>query len=89
MDFENERHKPIFYPKEFGIRYLGIPMCGFKTLREFEEMEHRLIQVSGFDMEKLIELFAAGYTLNPPKYNRSLKLLCDFEEEDHEETKLE
>ena len=44
-----------------------------KNLRTFEEMEHRLIQVSGFDMEKLIDLFAAGYTLQPPKKNLSLE----------------
>ena len=27
-----------------------------------------LINVSGFDMEKLVELFAAGYTMQTPKY---------------------
>ena len=36
-------------------------------------MNTRLSQVSGFDMEKLIELFAAGYTLQPPKKNLSLE----------------
>ena len=55
--------------------YMNIPCEDIKTWREFEEQENRLIQVSGFDMEKLIELFAAGYTLQPPGTPRSLKVI--------------
>lgn len=39
-------------------------------------MNTRLFQVSGFDMEKLIELFAAGYTLEPPKPSESMEELA-------------
>lgn len=60
---------------DFERLYLGLPMNGSKTLREFDEMEHQLIKVSGFDMEKLIELFAAGYTLQPPKIARNFKII--------------
>lgn len=48
--------------------YMNIPY----TERVYSEKEARLIAVSGFDVEKLIELFAAGYTLQPPK-NRSME----------------
>ena len=56
--------------------YMNIPCEGIKTWSEYEEMENRLIQVSGFDMEKLIELFAAGYTLKPPKQPESLEVMA-------------
>ena len=39
------------------------------ALWAYNEMETMLIQLSGYDMRKLIELFAAGYTLEPPRYS--------------------
>lgn len=61
----------------FHTKYLNTAVIdGLKNVRVYEEMENKLIQVSGYDIEKLIELFAAGYTLKPPKYesvNDSLK----------------
>ena len=39
-----------------------------ETIRAYDEMETTLINLTGCDMKKLIELFAAGYTLHPPKY---------------------
>lgn len=42
-------------------------------LRRYDEMETTLIKLTGYDMEKLIELFAAGYTLQPPTYSNSLE----------------
>ena len=48
----------LFYPYDNTV----------KNLQYYEETESKLIEVSGCDMEKLIELFAAGYTLSPPKY---------------------
>lgn len=47
------------------------------SLRAYIEKEHRLIQVSGFDIDKLIELFAAGYTLQPPDYKSTERLLAE------------
>ena len=38
-----------------------------KDLQYYVETENRLIKISGLDMEKLIELFAAGYILVAPK----------------------
>jgi hypothetical protein len=34
--------------------------------KAYEENEQKLIALTGFNIEKLIELFAAGYTLQPP-----------------------
>lgn len=31
-----------------------------------DERNTKLRQLTGYDMEKLLELFAAGYTLEPP-----------------------
>jgi hypothetical protein len=39
-----------------------------ETIIKHEEPVSKLIKVSGYDVEKLIELFAAGYTLQPPNY---------------------
>ena len=59
------------------IQYLGIPIIDAgQGYRKLAEKEARLIQVSGFDVDKLIELFAAGYTLQPPK--QSLTSLNDL-----------
>lgn len=62
----------------FKARYYGLPMIdasqGYRLLME---REARLIQVSGFDMDKLIELFAAGYTLQPPPKSISMEDLAD------------
>ena len=60
--------------------YLKLPIPNpddaWRALRKFEEMNHRLIKVSGYDTEKLIELFAAGYTLEPPKPEMTLSELA-------------
>ena len=39
-----------------------------KTIQAYDEMNTALINLTGYDMKKLIELFAAGYTLQPPTY---------------------
>lgn len=36
--------------------------------KNYEENEQKLIALTGFGIEKLIDLFAAGYTLQPPEY---------------------
>lgn len=38
-----------------------------QIIRYYEEREFTLHQVSGFSTNQLIELFAAGCTLEPPK----------------------
>ena len=51
-----------------------------KALQKYNEMETVLIQLTGHNMEKLIELFAAGYTLEPPQYLKlSIADMCEEE----------
>lgn len=55
--------------KEFTTNFLGKWIeSGLPGLGKYIEKETKLIQVSGFDIDKLIELFAAGYTLQPPDH---------------------
>ena len=49
-------------------KYLWRPYTrAIKSLGRYEEDEQRLIELSGCDIDKLIELFAAGYTLKAPE----------------------
>ena len=45
-----------------------------ELVKKYSELELKLIKISGFDMEKLVELFAAGYTLQPPPTYTSLDI---------------
>ena len=46
--------------------------------RKLEEEMSKLEQVSGYSLGKLIELFAAGYTLQPPEYKSMTEALKDM-----------
>lgn len=68
MNEENEYVEMVSYSTR--ILQKPIPRTSeSETIRKYEKQVATLIKVSGFDVEKLIELFAAGYTLQPPKYN--------------------
>jgi hypothetical protein len=45
--------------------------------KTYEENEQKLIALTGFGIEKLIDLFAAGYTLQPPTQMRLEDLLSE------------
>lgn len=64
-------------------KYLWRPYTrAIKSLGQYEEAEARLIQLTGFDIDKLIELFAAGYTLKPPEASRILvDILREYDQE--------
>lgn len=40
-----------------------------QIIRRYDEMNHTLIQLTGHNIKKLIELFAAGWILEPPNYS--------------------
>lgn len=64
--------------KEFTRNFMGKWIeSGLPGLGKYIEKETKLIQVSGFDIDKLIELFAAGYTLQPPDYKSMERLLAE------------
>ena len=56
---------------------------GLKTSEEFQKLNEdaiKLEQLSGYSLDKLIEIFAAGWTLEPPKKKCTVsELLKEFE----------
>lgn len=54
--------------KTFSLNPAPVTTKRVETTRAYDEMETMLINLSGYNMKKLIELFAAGYTLQPPTY---------------------
>ena len=54
--------------KTFSLNPAPVTTKIAETIRAYDEMETILINLSGYGMKKLIELFAAGYTLQPPTY---------------------
>lgn len=67
MDTDSDKYLTIAGEDGIVTRMMRAYENPSKSLRYYEETENRLIKVSGFDIEKLIELFAAGYTLSAPK----------------------
>ena len=49
-----------------------------KTIQAYDEMNTKLTYLTGYDMKKLIELFAAGWTLEPPKNGCNDKIMADL-----------
>lgn len=47
-----------------------INMSPYEAIRNCEEKIHRLEIVSGYSIDQLISLFAAGYTLKGPESNQ-------------------
>ena len=54
------------------LRLLGelrdINIRNARTLYNFHELENDITELSGFNLEQLKVLFAAGYTLTPPDW---------------------
>lgn len=48
-------------------------------VRLHDEMDGKLVQLSGYKIEQLVELFAAGWTLEPPKYTGMEEMTKEFE----------
>lgn len=60
-----------------------VPACQFvyaaEELQKYQKLDLSLMQVAGFNIEELLDLFAKGYTLTPPTYTQSLSELVDKE----------
>ena len=50
------------------------------TIRKYDELDTKLFQLTGYSIEQLVELFAAGYTLEPPCYK--YRSMAELEEEE-------
>ena len=46
----------------------NLPEQMMRVCQKYEKQNTALVQLTGCDITELIELFAAGYTLEPPKY---------------------
>ena len=49
-------------------------------VRELDELYTRLQVVTGFTVEQLLEMFAAGYTLEKPDYSKSFEEMASLAE---------
>lgn len=56
----------------------NLPESMMRVCQKYEKQNTALVQLTGYDITELIELFAAGYTLEPPKYEDNK--LSDLEE---------
>ena len=52
------------------------------VLQAYNELEDKLVMLTGFDLETMVKMFAAGYTLQPPTYT-------SFEDLEKEATQYE
>ena len=46
----------------------NLPESMMRVCEKYEKQNAALIQLTGYDITELIELFAVGYILEPPKY---------------------
>ena len=51
-----------------------------QELREYEELEIQVKQLTGFNFKALFELFKMGYTLEPPEYELSMNQITRIAE---------
>ena len=49
-----------------------------RTLREYQELDIKIEKLSGYSLENLQRLLAAGWTLEPPEKSSSLNDLADL-----------
>ena len=59
--------------QEFSRPYSSY-VSSARLLQKYESLERDIHFLTGFTLTQLLRLFAAGYRLEPPKYNDSLSL---------------
>ena len=60
----------MFYNKEAWKSFISDPISSqSRTLRYYDELATRIRQLTGYSLEILEKMFAAGYTLTPPDYS--------------------
>lgn len=62
----------MFYNKDAWKSAMSDPISSqSRTLRYYDELACRIRQLTGYSLETLEKMFAAGYTLTPPDYSSS------------------
>ena len=63
-----------------GMPTLTPPNEWVNRARELDELYTKLQIITGFTVEQLIEIFAAGYTLEKPDYSKSFEEIASLAE---------
>ena len=62
----------MFYNKDNWKSFISDPISlQSRQLRYYDELATRIRQLTGYNLETLEKMFAAGYTLTPPDYSSS------------------
>ena len=65
---------------EIAIDALTPPNEWVNRARELDELYTKLQIITGFTVEQLLEIFAAGYTLEKPDYSKSFEEIASLAE---------
>jgi hypothetical protein len=84
----SSQHSPHSRPKENyrkghreeAISALSSPNEWVNRVRELDELYTKLQIITGFTVEQLLEMFAAGYTLEKPDYSKSFEEMASLAE---------
>lgn len=66
--------------REEAISALSLPNEWVNRVRELDELYTKLQIITGFTVEQLLEMFAAGYTLEKPDYSKSFEEMASLAE---------
>ena len=66
--------------REEAISALSSPNEWVNRVRELDELYTKLQIITGFTVEQLLEMFAAGYTLEKPDYSKSFEEMASLAE---------
>lgn len=70
----------LFDTAEEAISALSPPNEWVNRARELDELYTKLQIITGFTVEQLLEMFAAGYTLEKPDYSKSFEEMASLAE---------
>ena len=70
----------IFLDKVRSMPTLTPPNEWVNRVRELDELYTKLQIITGFTVEQLLEMFAAGYTLEKPDYSKSFEEMASLAE---------
>ena len=70
----------LFDTAEEAISALSPPNEWVNRVRELDELYTKLQIITGFTVEQLLEMFAAGYTLEKPDYSKSFEEMASLAE---------
>ncbi|WP_455724434.1 hypothetical protein [Dysosmobacter welbionis] len=79
-DAESTMGGMLFDTAEESISALSPPNEWVNRVRELDELYTKLQIITGFTVEQLLEMFAAGYTLEKPDYSKSFEEMASLAE---------